>query len=165
MRVASSATLIRGEQDAVLVDTFRTREHPLRLAEAIADAGKHLTNIYIARGHGDHVFASNVLKARFPHARPVATPSVVERCDAARRWASPPANRSRRSFWAFAACRRRAVIDAQERGESEVSDGSPVGLRGCHWVWTSASPDAIRGHLAQAWYSAKGGERNGTSAP
>jgi hypothetical protein len=32
MRVANSATLIRGEQAAVLVDTFLTREHPLRLA-------------------------------------------------------------------------------------------------------------------------------------
>ena len=47
------------------------------------------------------------------------------------------------------------MIDARERGESEVSDGPPVGLRGCHWVWTSASPDAIGGHLAQAWHSAE----------
>jgi glyoxylase-like metal-dependent hydrolase (beta-lactamase superfamily II) len=79
MWVSNSATLIYGERDAVLVDTFLTRDHSAKLANEIAATGKNLTYIYITHGHGDHFFGINVLKQRFPDARAVATASVVDR--------------------------------------------------------------------------------------
>jgi glyoxylase-like metal-dependent hydrolase (beta-lactamase superfamily II) len=79
MWVASSATLVYGERDAVLVDTFLTLEQSEGLADQIEATGMNLTYIYITHGHGDHYFGINTLKQRFPNARAVTTASVVDR--------------------------------------------------------------------------------------
>jgi glyoxylase-like metal-dependent hydrolase (beta-lactamase superfamily II) len=76
--VANSSTLITGDRDAVLVDTFLTIDQCAQLADQVAAAGKHLTYLYITHGHGDHFFGINALKQRFPHMRAVATDSVVD---------------------------------------------------------------------------------------
>ena len=54
--VANSATLIYGERDAVLVDTFMTVEQSSGLADAIVASGKTLKAIYVTHGHRDHFF-------------------------------------------------------------------------------------------------------------
>jgi glyoxylase-like metal-dependent hydrolase (beta-lactamase superfamily II) len=79
--VANSATLIYGERDAVLVDTFFTHEHSVKLVDEIAASGKNLTYIYVTHSHGDHFFGINMLKDRFPDVRAVAPAPVVERID------------------------------------------------------------------------------------
>jgi glyoxylase-like metal-dependent hydrolase (beta-lactamase superfamily II) len=75
--VANSATLIFGEREAVLVDTFLTIDQNAELADAVASTGKRLTAIYITHGHGDHCFGITMLKQRFPGVRAVATDAVV----------------------------------------------------------------------------------------
>jgi glyoxylase-like metal-dependent hydrolase (beta-lactamase superfamily II) len=77
--VANSATLIYGEQDAVLVDTFLTVEQSNGLADAIVASGKTLKAIYVTHAHGDHFFGLTVLQDRFPSAKALATPAVVAR--------------------------------------------------------------------------------------
>ena len=84
--VPTSATLIFGQRDAVLVDAFLTIEQAAALVEWVAASGKNLMTIYITHGHGDHFFGLGALLNRFPKARAVATPRVVE---AMRRQASP----------------------------------------------------------------------------
>lgn len=79
MWVSNSATLIAGKRDAVLIDTFLTIDHGVKLADEIAATGKNLTYIYITHGHGDHFFGINALKERFPNVRAVATAAVVDR--------------------------------------------------------------------------------------
>jgi len=91
--VPTSATLIFGQRDAVLVDAFLTIEQAAVLVEWVAASGKNLTTIYITHGHGDHFFGLGALLNRFPKARAVATPRVVE---AMRRQASPE---SVSNFW------------------------------------------------------------------
>jgi glyoxylase-like metal-dependent hydrolase (beta-lactamase superfamily II) len=76
--VPTSATLIFGERDAVLVDAFLTVEQAAALAEWVAASGKNLTTIYVTHGHGDHFFGVGALLNRFPKARAMATPKVVE---------------------------------------------------------------------------------------
>ena len=66
MWVANSATLIYGEQDAILVDTFLTVEQCNGLADAIVASGKTLKAIYVTHAHGDHFFGIKVLQDRFP---------------------------------------------------------------------------------------------------
>ncbi|WP_283193288.1 MBL fold metallo-hydrolase [Rhizobium sp. AN80A] len=78
MWVANSSTLIYGERDAVLIDTFLTIEQTQTLSDWVTAAGRNLTAIYITHGHGDHFFGLAPLLERFPDARAVATPAVVE---------------------------------------------------------------------------------------
>jgi glyoxylase-like metal-dependent hydrolase (beta-lactamase superfamily II) len=78
MWVANSSTLIHGERDAVLVDTFLTTEQSQTLANWVVASGKNLTAIYVTHAHGDHFFGLDPLLERFPHARAVATPEVVK---------------------------------------------------------------------------------------
>jgi glyoxylase-like metal-dependent hydrolase (beta-lactamase superfamily II) len=73
-----SATLISGQRDAVLVDALMTVEQAHALVEWVAASGKNLTTIYVTHGHGDHFFGIGVLQNRFPKARAVATPGVVQ---------------------------------------------------------------------------------------
>src|SRR5262249_54839949 len=76
--VANSSTLISGERDAVLVDTFLTIEQSRIQADWVAASGKNLVAIYVTHGHGDHFFGLGPLLERFPRAKAVATPEVVE---------------------------------------------------------------------------------------
>jgi glyoxylase-like metal-dependent hydrolase (beta-lactamase superfamily II) len=76
--VANTTTLIYGEQDALLVDTFLSDAQTSELADWIADTGRRLTTIYITHGHPDHFFGLRLLRDRFPSARAVALPRVVE---------------------------------------------------------------------------------------
>jgi len=72
-----SSTLISGQRDAVLVDTFITVEQNRKLVEWIATSGKNLTTIYATHGHGDHFFGVNTIRERFPDARFVASVDVI----------------------------------------------------------------------------------------
>ena len=78
MWVPTSATLIYGERDAVLVDAFLTVEQASAMVEWVAASGKNLTTIYITHGHGDHFFGIGALLDRFPNAKAVATANVLK---------------------------------------------------------------------------------------
>ena len=89
----TSSTLISGERDAVIVDPLLTVSQARTLADWIAATGKNLTTIYATHGHGDHFFGAAILLERFPGARFVATPDVI---NVMRQQASP---KSLASFW------------------------------------------------------------------
>src|SRR5207245_10636754 len=78
MWVPTSATLIYGERDAVLVDAFLTVEQASAVLEWVAASGKNLTTIYITHGHGDHFFGIGALLRRFANAKAVTTPNVLK---------------------------------------------------------------------------------------
>jgi len=92
--VANSATLIWGDRDAVLVDTFTTIEQNARLVEWIRAHDRTLTAVYITHGHGDHAFGIGQLRAAFPEARFLATEGTI----AGLRGQADPAYLS--GFWA-----------------------------------------------------------------
>src|SRR5258707_2227027 len=73
-----SSTLISGKRDAVLVDAPITVEQARALANWVAAHGKNLTTIYATHGHGDHFFGATTVLERFPGARFVARPEVIE---------------------------------------------------------------------------------------
>lgn len=81
--VANTVTLICGEHDALLVDALLSEAQTAELAEWIAASGKRLSTIYITHGHADHFFGLKALLDRFPGARAIARPEVVDAMQAA----------------------------------------------------------------------------------
>jgi glyoxylase-like metal-dependent hydrolase (beta-lactamase superfamily II) len=75
--VANTVTLIHGERDAVLVDTFLSAQHSRELVDWVVASGANLVTIYVTHAHGDHFFGLKALLDRFPNAKAVATAPVV----------------------------------------------------------------------------------------
>ncbi|PFH11357.1 glyoxylase-like metal-dependent hydrolase (beta-lactamase superfamily II) [Collimonas sp. PA-H2] len=76
--ITNTVTLLYGERDAMLVDTFLPNEQNEELADWIAASGKNLTMVYITHAHPDHFCGLKLLLDRFPGARAVAPPQVVK---------------------------------------------------------------------------------------
>jgi glyoxylase-like metal-dependent hydrolase (beta-lactamase superfamily II) len=77
----SSATLIYGEHDAILVDTLATYDQVDALAEWIGTKARRLSRIYITHGHGDHWLGLARPIQRFPAASGLATAEVLARAE------------------------------------------------------------------------------------
>jgi len=75
--VTNSATLILGERDAVLVDSFTTIEQNEALIQWVNEHDRRLTHVYLTHGHGDHVYGIGQLLEAFPSARAVATAGTL----------------------------------------------------------------------------------------
>jgi len=75
--VTGTVTLIYGERDAVLVDTFLSEQHAKELLDWVIESGKNLTTIYVTHAHGDHFFGLKHLLDKFSNARAIATAPVV----------------------------------------------------------------------------------------
>ncbi|MFC7555998.1 MBL fold metallo-hydrolase [Pseudoroseomonas wenyumeiae] len=76
--VNNTVTLLTGDNDAVLIDTFLPVQQSKELVEWVAESGKNLTTIYVTHAHGDHYFGLALLLERFPAARAIAARPVAE---------------------------------------------------------------------------------------
>jgi len=74
----TTATLISGATEVVLIDTLYLKDDVRDLGDLIERTGKRLTTIYITHDHADHYFGSGPLLDRFPDAKCVALPHVVD---------------------------------------------------------------------------------------
>lgn len=75
--VTNSATLVLGERDTVLVDTFTTIEQNKTLIDWIKAHERNLTHIYLTHGHGDHIYGVGQLLEAFPGVQAVATADTI----------------------------------------------------------------------------------------
>lgn len=145
----SSATLIYGDHDAVLVDTLITYDQVDTLADWIETKGRRPSRIYITHGHGDHWLGLARLTHRFPGATGLATAEVLAQAadpGMAGYWEAlfpgeiPGAGRPGRP-----AVRSRGCTAPAGRRSRRVRD--PGGVQcmtcGCAWVGSLAQPPAV----------------------
>jgi glyoxylase-like metal-dependent hydrolase (beta-lactamase superfamily II) len=74
----TTATLVTGPSEAVLIDAQYLKDDVRDLGDLIERTGKTLTTIYVTHAHADHYLGIGPLMERFPDARCVALPHVVE---------------------------------------------------------------------------------------
>jgi glyoxylase-like metal-dependent hydrolase (beta-lactamase superfamily II) len=74
---ATTASLLSGDRDAVLVDSLLTKAESQALADWLAAAGKRLTDVYITHAHADHFFGLNAVLQDNPGAKAVALAEIV----------------------------------------------------------------------------------------
>jgi glyoxylase-like metal-dependent hydrolase (beta-lactamase superfamily II) len=96
-----TATLVLGDDEAMLVDTGFTRADGHRLAAAVLDSGKTLTKIVVSHSDPDFYWGAEVLADAFPVAEILATPEVIAAIKAKyegklQAWAAVGANRPTR---------------------------------------------------------------------
>jgi glyoxylase-like metal-dependent hydrolase (beta-lactamase superfamily II) len=74
----TTSTLVTGPTEAVLIDAQYLKDDVRDLGDLIERTGKNLTTIYITHGHQDHYLGFGPLLERFPNAKAVALPHVIE---------------------------------------------------------------------------------------
>lgn len=88
----TTATLVSGERDAVLVDALMTAEEADALVEWIRASGKRLRTIMVTQGQADHFFGLDRVLRAFPGAVATAVADVAararEQTGAVHRWES-----------------------------------------------------------------------------
>jgi glyoxylase-like metal-dependent hydrolase (beta-lactamase superfamily II) len=74
----TTSTLVKGPEEVVLVDAQYMASDVDELADRIDASGRRLTTIYVTHPHADHYFGLGRLLERYPRARAVARPQVVD---------------------------------------------------------------------------------------
>jgi glyoxylase-like metal-dependent hydrolase (beta-lactamase superfamily II) len=74
----TTSTIVSGPTEAVLIDAQYLKDDVRDLGDLIERTGKKLTTIYLTHGHPDHYLGVNPLLERFPEAKCVALPGVIE---------------------------------------------------------------------------------------
>lgn len=76
--LASNAVLIKGREEAVLVDNCLIEGDAQKLVKMIRSSGRELTTVLITHAHPDHYFGLGAIRDAFPAARMYARPEVID---------------------------------------------------------------------------------------
>ncbi|MEU0068710.1 MBL fold metallo-hydrolase [Streptomyces sp. NPDC006332] len=74
----TTATLISGPTEIVLIDALHLKAEVQELGDLIERTGKRLTTIYVTHDHADHYLGIGPLLERFPGAKAVTLPHILE---------------------------------------------------------------------------------------
>ena len=142
-----TATLITGEEEALLIDAGFTRADGHRLAAEILDSGKALTKVFISHADPDFYWGAEVIADAFPEADIVATPLVIDHIRAAyeaklQAWEAIGVNRPTRlvHFVELAG-------DITFEGQVFHLKGGHPGLPDRHYLWQSEHRAIVGGVL------------------
>jgi len=77
--LTNTATLVCGEHDAVLIDTFMTLDENKELIDWLASFDRDLRYVYVTHGHVDHFYGVHQVLEAFPNARAISNPASAAR--------------------------------------------------------------------------------------
>ncbi|MEH1123163.1 MBL fold metallo-hydrolase [Micromonospora sp. CPCC 206061] len=132
-----TATLVTGDNDALLVDAGFTRADGHRLVAQILDSGKRLTTLFVSHGDPDFYFGAEVVADAFPDAAVVATPQTIEHIHHSyegklKAWAALGANLPTRLVGLAP-----LTGDLTLEGHRFELRGGPAALPDRHYLWQS----------------------------
>jgi glyoxylase-like metal-dependent hydrolase (beta-lactamase superfamily II) len=78
----TTSVLVSGPTEAVLIDAQYLKDDVRDLGDLIERTGKKLTTIYITHAHADHYGGAEILRQRFPSAKVLALPEVIDNLEA-----------------------------------------------------------------------------------
>jgi glyoxylase-like metal-dependent hydrolase (beta-lactamase superfamily II) len=119
----TTATLVTGATEAVLIDALYLKDDVRDLGDLIERTGKRLTTIYITHAHQDHYLGFAELLERFPEAKCVALPHVIEAMQATMELQSMQ--------WLLMfgdACLKAGPLPEPLEGHTLYVDGSPLNI-------------------------------------
>jgi glyoxylase-like metal-dependent hydrolase (beta-lactamase superfamily II) len=76
--LASNAVLIKGRDEAVLVDNCLILSDAEKLVRTIRASGRELTTVLITHAHPDHYFGLAAIREAFPFTKIYARPQVID---------------------------------------------------------------------------------------
>jgi glyoxylase-like metal-dependent hydrolase (beta-lactamase superfamily II) len=74
---ATTATLVSGDKDAILIDALMTIEESRGLAQWVRESGKELRSVYVTHAHADHFFGLGSIRDSFPDVTAVTLDELV----------------------------------------------------------------------------------------
>ncbi|MBT2451369.1 MBL fold metallo-hydrolase [Streptomyces sp. ISL-43] len=142
-----TATLITGEEQALLIDTGFTRADGHRLAAEILDSGKTLTKVFVSHADPDYYWGAEVIDDAFPGAEVLATPLVIEHIKDAyegklKAWEPVGANRPTRLVELTP-----LTGDITFEGHAFQLKGGHRGLPDRHYLWQAEHRAIVAGVL------------------
>jgi glyoxylase-like metal-dependent hydrolase (beta-lactamase superfamily II) len=142
-----TATLVTGDNDALLVDAGFTRADGHRLVAAILDSGRTLRTVFISHGDPDFYFGAEVVADAFPDAAFVATPQTVDHIHHSyegklKAWANLGTNLPTRLIDLTP-----LTGDLALEGHEFALRGGPAALPGRHYLWQPDSRAVLGGVL------------------
>jgi glyoxylase-like metal-dependent hydrolase (beta-lactamase superfamily II) len=76
--LASNAVLIKGRDEAILVDNCLIKSDAQKLVTMIRASGRELTSVLITHAHPDHYFGLEAIREAFPGAKILARKEVID---------------------------------------------------------------------------------------
>src|SRR5271170_4355066 len=76
--LASNAVLIKGREEAVLVDSCFIQSDAQKLVKLIRSSGRELTSVLVTHAHPDHYFGLGAIREAFPAAKMYARKEVID---------------------------------------------------------------------------------------
>jgi glyoxylase-like metal-dependent hydrolase (beta-lactamase superfamily II) len=119
----TTSALITGATEAVLIDAQYLKDDVRDLGDLIERTGKKLTTIYITHAHQDHYLGFGPLLERFPGAKCVALPHVVEAIEA-----SMDMQTEQWKLLFGDACVTAGPVPEPMQGHTLYVDGSPLNI-------------------------------------
>lgn len=142
-----SSEIISGKHEVALIDAQFQRNDAEQLVKKIKATGKKLTTVYISHSDPDFYFGLDVIKAAFPQAKIIASPSTIKEINATKE--------GKIAYWGPILkenAPQQVIVPQALQGNSFTIDGQQVEVKGLNgptpertYLWIPALKAVVGG--------------------